>query len=131
MGLKLKDYFSLYNIRNFFDGKWNKFKQNSKFFGLEQHIQEQAVYRASLCEQCYEAPACLECGCGSPDLFYSPKKIDALGKWGEMLPKEEWEKFKEENNIDMNSLNNEFTRISKEEPKDKLPEQEQKEDNHE
>ena len=102
--IPVKEYFKFNNIKNFVQGTWNKFKQDSYFLSLPVHIQEQAIYRATLCIECYMSSECLVCGCTSPQLFYAPAKEDANEKWKAMLNEPEWNKFKEENNININEL---------------------------
>jgi hypothetical protein len=97
--MRIKDIFSAKNIRNFVEGNINILKDKTNFMKLDQHIKEQAIYRASLCIECLDNGACLVCGCGTPQMFYAPKKLDSKEKWGEMLDKDEWNKYKEENNI--------------------------------
>lgn len=95
----ISKYFNLKNITNFIEGNINSFKDNNHFFSLEEHVREQVIYRALQCIDCLQEGHCLLCGCKTPEMFYAPKKIDADGKWNEMLSKEEWMKFKEEGNI--------------------------------
>lgn len=109
--MKPKDIFNLKNIKNFAEGTLNyiKFKNentsNSVFFKkLEDHVKEQAFYRAYLCQKCLSNGACIRCGCKTPEMFFSPKKVDSEGKWREMLNKEEWEQFKKDNNIELSTL---------------------------
>jgi hypothetical protein len=102
--LKLGDYFKIDNIKNFVEGKWNKFKGYSTFLRLEQHLREQAIYRAILCRECYVNEICLLCGCQTPDMFYAPAKECPDDKWKTMLSKDQWEEFKEINEIDGNTL---------------------------
>jgi hypothetical protein len=98
--IKLSDYFKLSNIRNFIEGSWNKFKSHSNFLKLEEHLREQALYRAVLCKECYKEGQCVVCGCRTPDMFYAPKKECPSKEWGEMLSKEEWDKKKGQESID-------------------------------
>ena len=104
MKKKLKDVLNSSNIRNFVEGTWNHFKDTSSLFNLQPHVQEQAFYRAWLCQPCYAKGSCILCGCTTPQMFYSPKKEDAGNKWGEMMTPDKWEKFKEENGIKLEDL---------------------------
>ena len=88
------------NVKNFFQGNLNKMRSN--YGVLDLHIQEQAEYRAFLCLDCLENKKCLECKCSTPGLFYAPNKKDSKNRWGIMLHKTEWEKFK---TTDSNYLN--------------------------
>lgn len=100
-----KEYLKQDNVKNFIQGHLNKFLDNTEYMSLELHIKEQVVYRASLCQDCYINGSCVKCGCKTPDMFYSPNKVDSLGKWNEMIEdKNQWEAFKVENNINMDNL---------------------------
>lgn len=100
--LTLKDYLSMSNISNFINGTFNKLKDDFEL--LQPHIKEQALYRAILCKPCYDNGSCLECGCKTPDMFYSVNKTDANGKWGKMLNADAWEIFKQNNHIELDQL---------------------------
>ena len=96
--LTWKDYFNVKNIKNYVQGHWNQML-DKRFDHLEDHVKEQALYRANLCKHCYDNGKCTECGCKTPVMFFSPSKVDALGRWGKMLNKEEWEQFKIDNEL--------------------------------
>ena len=113
--IKTTDYFKFNNIKNFVQGNWNKLKQDSYFLKLDVHIQEQAIYRASLCRDCFNSTSCLVCGCAVPQLFYAPNKEDANDKWGKMLSETEWEEFKKSNNIDVKAIEDSLNLITKKE----------------
>lgn len=85
---------TLGDVRNFIEGNMLYFSDLS-LQKLDQHIKEQALYRAMLCQDCLMDGKCRSCGCKTPQLFYAPKKVDAEKRWHTMLPKEFWEKFKE------------------------------------
>lgn len=95
----MKKAITIKDIKNYVEGNLNMYKQRSTFIKLPIHIQEQAVVRAFLCAPCLKAGACSECGCSTPELFYAPKKVDEMGKWGEMYSAEEWEEYKKEQNL--------------------------------
>ncbi len=98
--MKWEEYFKMENVRNFFEGTFNKFRDNFEFMSLAPHIKEQTVYRAMLCKDCYSNGSCKDCGCNTPDMFYAPNKVDALNKWGAMITDARmWEIYKKENNI--------------------------------
>jgi hypothetical protein len=80
------------DINNFIQGYTNKVK--SRFDLLDIHIKEQAMWRAFLCNECLDNGKCLICKCSTPAMFYAPGKVDSKGRWGTMVSKEEWEKFK-------------------------------------
>jgi hypothetical protein len=70
----------------------------TRFPLLAVHIQEQVLYRKSLCEDCLLQEKCMYCGCSVPGKLYSTKTCGS-GRWGDLLPLEEWEIFKIQNNI--------------------------------
>lgn len=92
------------DVRNYIEGNLNYLKRNARFMKLQSHIQEQAICRAAECIECLEAGACTECGCATPQMFYSPKKKDAKDKWGEMLNVKEWREYKKEHNLQVPNL---------------------------
>lgn len=94
------------DVRNYLEG--NAYYLLSFFKSTSPtHIKEQALYRAFLCDECLKKGKCVECGCKTPNMFFSPKKKDSKGRWGQMLSAKEWKKFKIENNIDINNLTRE------------------------
>lgn len=100
--MKLTDLTS-YNIKNFFQGTLN----HAIAKHLPEYIQEQAEMRANLCKPCTDNGSCIICKCKTPHMYYATGKVCDGGKWGEMVGKEEWEKFKlEQNNKDNDSRSN-------------------------
>jgi hypothetical protein len=98
--MKLRDILNPKNIKHFIEGNYMMWKDQLTNTGIAKHYKEQAIYRALLCKPCLENGSCTECGCKTPNMFFSITKEDALGNWGEMLEQEEWEAFKKHNNID-------------------------------
>lgn len=76
------------NVKNFVQGNYNY------YISRPPHIEEQANYRAFLCQDCHTSGRCSHCGCKTPQMFFSPSKVDALKKWGKMLDPTEWSVFK-------------------------------------
>lgn len=81
------------DVKNFVEGNYNFYTQDS----LPTHIVEQVELRKFLCQPCLENKACLHCGCKTPNVFYSPSKIDADNKWGPFMSEIQWNALK--NNI--------------------------------
>lgn len=75
------------DIRNFIQGN---LLHASKDF-LPDYMKEQAEYRAWLCRSCLVKKKCPHCSCKVPNMFYAPKKVCKLNKWGPFLSKNEWE----------------------------------------
>lgn len=65
---------------------------------------EQVVYRKSLCGQCFEQGSCTHCGCVMPLSGVTPSSFCSGGNWDKMMRPEEWEKFKQENDINLGIL---------------------------
>lgn len=66
------------------------------------HIIEQIMFRRIECKPCVDAGSCLHCGCSMSGKV--PKWADLQaecsdGKWGKVMSKEAWEKYKKEYNI--------------------------------
>lgn len=59
------------DVKNYFEGNFNYFA------GAEEHIREQAQYRAILCYECLENKRCRGCGCNTPKVVLAPNKIDS------------------------------------------------------
>lgn len=78
-----------HNVRNFVEGTLLHARRD-----IPPHQAEQVKYRMSLCQDCVKAGKCHSCPCSVPELFYAPNKTDAGGKWGPMLPIDQWEEFK-------------------------------------
>jgi hypothetical protein len=97
---KAKDILNPKNIRNFIEGNYLMWKDKLSNVGINQHIKEQAIYRALLCKDCLISGKCLECGCKTPNMFFSVNKEDSLGRWGKMLNPAKWKQFKDDNNIE-------------------------------
>jgi hypothetical protein len=100
--MNFKDFFNSDNVKNYIQGNYNYFQYKLHDGNIEDHVMEQALYRAYLCQPCLVAGKCTGCSCTTPNLFFAPDKVDHDEKWGAMLSKEKWEEFKKENEIDSN-----------------------------
>jgi hypothetical protein len=96
------------DVKNFISGYYNYFRNYLDNESLPKHVREQALYRAMLCSDCLQEGKCKVCKCATPAMFFAPKKKDSEQKWEEMLEAEEWEEFKQFNNI---TLLNSFEEI--------------------
>ena len=92
------------DVRNFIEGNINYLKNRSSFMKLDTYIKEQAICRAVSCLECLNKGACTECGCATPQMFYSPKKEDSKERWGEMMKEEEWEAYKKEHDLEVPNI---------------------------
>jgi hypothetical protein len=98
--MKLRDIMNPTNVRDFIEGNYMMWKDQLRNSGIAKHYKEQAIYRALLCRPCLVNGRCVECGCKTPNMFFSINKEDSQKKWGKMLEAEEWEAFKKDNDID-------------------------------
>ncbi len=67
-----------------------------------QHIVEQIMFRYLECEPCVKNGSCLHCGCslkGSLNKMSDLQAEDSDGKWGKVMPEEDWQSYKILNNI--------------------------------
>jgi hypothetical protein len=95
--MKLKDI-TIKNIKAFVQGNTRMF--GAKYNLVDEHIQEQVAYRAMICkESCLPFGKCEVCGCSVPGKLYVTKSCNKGDKFPDLMSKEEWEKFKKENNI--------------------------------
>lgn len=60
---------------------------------------EQITYRLKRCPDCVANGSCYHCGCNMPEKALAPCSSCSAGKWPSYLSKEEWEKYKEDNQI--------------------------------
>jgi hypothetical protein len=86
------------NVKNFLSAKVREVGF------LPQWEKEQVVWRVEAAEACTQNGSCFECGCETPDLYYGTEgcKKEENPCFPKMMSKEEWEKFKLENNIEIN-----------------------------
>ena len=96
--MKLSDI-TLKNIKAFVEGNARMLGDN--FGVVDKHIQEQVAYRAALCSDCMEAGKCTYCGCKVPGKLYVKESCNKGDRFPNMMDKEEWEEYKNENNIDI------------------------------
>ena len=87
------------HVTAFFQGYANYFKDGLKM--LEQWKKEQIVWRLEKAKTCVNNGSCLYCGCAMPQRAYANVGCEDPDRkcYPEMMDKEEWEKFKQENNI--------------------------------
>lgn len=84
---------NLKDVKNFIQGNLLSYADDVGI-GVP-HIREQANMRANKCPECVQAGKCVECGCKTPNMFFSPQKECSKKRWGKMLSKDDWEKMKE------------------------------------
>lgn len=84
----------LNDTENFIVGNINYLNRDN----LPVHILQQVELRKMLCAPCLSNGKCLHCGCKTPNMFYSPSKVDSEGKFAEFLNANQWNALV--NNID-------------------------------
>ncbi len=79
-------------------------KSTSSFLENPRHIDEQSIWRLDQIKEkspeCIQHLHCIMCGCDIKEKSFESKGCDE-GCYPEMMGKEEWEKYKKENNIDI------------------------------
>lgn len=94
------------NIKQFFQGNLRMFadtlgRYTTKYLRLDKHIQEQVFYRGSKCQDCLKEKKCLYCGCAVPGKWFADQQCKGK-RWPDMMLKaEDWDKYKQENNIEI------------------------------
>jgi hypothetical protein len=79
------------NVSAFVEGNT---KQILADMGLQpKHIEEQIMYRASLCSSCINAGKCEVCGCKVPGKLYVAKSCNP-DKFPDLMDNNKWEEFK-------------------------------------
>jgi len=67
---------------------------------LPDHEREQVLYRGSICrDECVELGYCVYCGCDIPAKLYVNASCNGGERFPDMMNKEDWKKFKEENGL--------------------------------
>lgn len=90
-----KPKYTVENVLSFLEGNF-KYQWN-KLLGLPKHIQEQVHYRLFKCkDDCLETGKCIKCGCPAHKKVFVKKSCNPE-RFGDLLSREEWEKFKEDN----------------------------------
>ncbi len=71
---------------------------------MEWHRKEQVIYRMNICKDtCLPAGRCEVCNCKVPGKMYSTLSCDK-SKFPDLMGKEDWEKYKKANNIDVQRI---------------------------
>lgn len=90
------------NIKGFIQGNFRKFMEDYPGV-IEDYIYEQVQWRLGIMdENCLINKQC-PCTCSVPNKQYEDRQCEK-GCYPDMMNKEDWEKFKLENNITKNSI---------------------------
>lgn len=95
---------------NFIQGTANYHTRST----LPKYYKQQILMRMLLCRPCMVNGKCTECGCKTPEMFYSPLKTDSKGKWIELFNEKQWT-FIMENADKLNSVAKQLKLFSDEE----------------
>lgn len=69
---------------------------------LPTHTKEQVAYRSEICKNdCMQYGYCVNCGCEVPGKLYVNKSCNGGYRFPDLMEKDEWDKFKIKNNIDL------------------------------
>ena len=67
---------------------------------LPDHEKEQVIYRSEICkDDCIKLEYCIYCGCNLPGKLYVKQSCNGGERFPDLMSKEDWEKFKSDNNI--------------------------------
>jgi hypothetical protein len=89
---------TLKKIGQYLEGNLKMF--GDKIYLLSDHEKEQVAYRAMICkEECVKLEYCVYCGCDLPGKFYVKESCNGGERFPNLMPKQEWEKYKLENGI--------------------------------
>lgn len=96
--MKLNRIFNLKNIKSFIEGNFNYYY--NKVVGLEPHIQEQVLYRLSLCSKdCLVNDSCAYCECPPKKKVFVMLSCNEGERFPDIMKESEWEEYKKNNNI--------------------------------
>lgn len=87
-------------IKQYIEGNLNMLQDD--LFGKPLYFKEQVLYRASKCEDCYRLGKCLYCGCELPGKHYVKASCNDGLRFPDLMNEEDWNKYKEEQGIDIN-----------------------------
>lgn len=94
MKIKVKD------VGYFIEGNWKYFK--NKLWASPDYIVEQVKYRLYLCkDDCLIANSCIHCTCPPRKKAWVVDSCNNGERFPDLMNKEDWGKFKQENNINI------------------------------
>lgn len=89
----------LNKMKQYVEGNFNMIQDH--LIGKPQYYKEQIAYRASKCKDCYKIGRCKECGCNLPGKHYVEQSCNDGKRFPDLMNESDWEKYKEENNINI------------------------------
>lgn len=95
--MKLKEALKIKNIKSFIQGNLRYFQKERG--QLEEHIEEQLVWRMTKCQyDCVVTGKCIKCGCSTEKKLLATESCNP-DRHIRMMNKEKWEVYKKEHNI--------------------------------
>lgn len=92
-------------IKSFIEGNYLYYKD--LLFSSPEYIKEQVYYRLYLCkDDCLVRNACIYCECPPNKKSWVAQSCNEGKRFPDIKNKPDWEKFKQENNIDINKIMN-------------------------
>ena len=98
-----KENLTVNNIKSVIRAYSNIAADKTGIKSIPEHIRIQIKLRKAICNDCYNAGKCIKCSCKVPDLFYDPKRVDSLNRWGPMLSEQAFNVFL--NSLDLERQN--------------------------
>ncbi len=92
--------------------EWSEIEKNGITLEASEIISfsEQIIYRLNKCPGCVAAKECVEgdrpCHCPMPEKALTPLAKCSAGRWPKIMPSEDWNEYKKENNIIIFSAGN-------------------------
>ena len=91
------------NIKAYIEGNSKMFLSKVGF--QAEHLKEQITYRMLICnDTCGKQGYCEKCGCDYPGKLYVNESCNNGEKFPDLMSRQDWIKFKQENGIDNKEL---------------------------
>ena len=99
--MKLKDVLNTKNIKSFIEGNVKYFEREVRG-QLQEHIEEQIVWRLSKCkDDCVPDGKCQHCNCPTHKKILVTISCNEGERFPDMMNEEDWEEYKKEHNIEV------------------------------
>jgi len=96
---------NLINIRSYIVGNYRHYKDN--LIGSPEYLKEQVYYRLYVCkDDCVVTGACKYCKCPPYKKSWVNTSCNGGERFPNLMDKPDWEKFKEDNRIEIEMLKN-------------------------
>ena len=99
---KKKREITFKNILSFIEGNTNYILDRFGFY--PDYKQEQVLWRLNICKMdCVKEGACVYCGCPPTKKAFAEASCNNGDRFPDIMEKKEWEKYKEDNNINIDT----------------------------